>query len=290
MPRAPCHSWSLEPSRAPSTALPLLGAHGSQGRGSRTGTPTRCWIRSPRPSTAPLPPCGICSLSGGSETWESSLMAGKHKENSSTNKGEGRELRALPIKNTDHKRRRARQGGEQGSCVATLLAGTEHVPGCPPCRDCRRGDGEQRAPMSTVPSCPARTDADAGAIGQTLPHRGTVAPPALGPLLRQPELHHCPWDTPMSPQAAQVMVVPRGSTGLPLHPSPKAQPPQRLSEQLAPREHPEGPDGTEQGRAGHRPPQERGTCCAAGSSEPRHRWVRLQPAIPAHTGSRSRLP
>lgn len=161
VPRAQCHSWSLEPSRAPSTALPLLGAHGSHDRGSRMGTSTRCRIRSLRPSTAPPLPCGICSLSGGSETWESSLMAGKHKENSSANKGEGRELRVLPIKNTGHKRRWARQGGEQGSCVATLLAGTEHVPGCPPCRDRRKGDGEQRAPMSThehhpVLPCPHR--------------------------------------------------------------------------------------------------------------------------------------
>lgn len=61
------------------------------------------------------------------------LMAGKHKENSSTNKGEERELRAPPIKNTSHKR--ARQGGEQGSHTDMLLAGTERVPGCPPCRD-----------------------------------------------------------------------------------------------------------------------------------------------------------
>lgn len=88
--------------------------------------------------------------------------------------------------------------------------------------------------MSTIPSCPARTDADSGAIGQTLPHRARVASPVLGPLLSQPEPHHCPWDTPISPQAAQVMVVPRGSTGLPLHPSPRAQPPNASWSSLCP--------------------------------------------------------
>lgn len=39
------------------------------------------------------------------------------------------------------------------------------------------------------------------------------------PLLRQPEPHHHPWDTPISPLgspwAAQVMIVPCGITGLP---------------------------------------------------------------------------
>lgn len=150
VPRLRRRSRSLEPNQALGTAPPWLGARGSRGRGSRTGTPTHCRIHSPGSSQP------HCCLPGGSETRESSLMAGKHKENSSTNKGEGRELRALPIKNTGHKRRRAQQGGEQGSCTATLPAGTEHVPGCPPCRDCRRGDREHPAPVSTVLLCLCR--------------------------------------------------------------------------------------------------------------------------------------
>lgn len=88
------------PRHIPATA----GCSWFPGQGEQDGRPDAPPDLQPGAISAPLPPCGICSLSGGSETWESSLMAGKHKENS-TNKGEGRELRALPIKNTGHKRR-----------------------------------------------------------------------------------------------------------------------------------------------------------------------------------------
>lgn len=208
---APCRDWVL--------AVP--------GAGGAARTPRRSADRSLGPSQ---PHCGTCSLSGGRETWKSSLMAGKHKENS-INKGEGRELRALPIKNTSHKRRRARRGGEQGSYTAMLPACTEHVPGCPPCQDHQRGDREHRAPTSIILSCPAHTEADAGAIRQMLQHRGTVAPLMLGPLLRQPEPHQCPRDTPVSPLCSPCAAQVEGRATwqhaalwalLPLHPSPTA--------------------------------------------------------------------
>lgn len=37
---------------------------------------------------------GICSLSGGNKSQESSLMAGNYKENSPTNEGDRRDLSA----------------------------------------------------------------------------------------------------------------------------------------------------------------------------------------------------
>lgn len=238
----PCRGHSAAARACSLTGAAAAGCSWFPRQGERDRHPDTLLDPQPRAASAPLLPCRICSLSGGRETRESSLMAGKHKENYSTNEGEGRELRALPIKNTGHKRRRARQGGEQGSHMATLPAGTGHVPGCPPRRDRRRGDGEHRAPASTHqhhPALPAQRQM-LGPLGRGCSTEGWWHPQHWDPCLD----HLSPTDalrTPQCPLFASHVLLRRwlchvGAQGSPCTPAPRhGLPPTALGAACTPR-------------------------------------------------------
>lgn len=170
----------------------------------------------------------------------------------------------LPIKNIGYKRRWARRGGEQSSCMAMLPAGTQCVPGCPLCWDHWRGDRHHQTPSVTILSSPRRIRCH---------QAGVVA--GVASLLRRPERHHRPWDASMSPLgspwAAQVMVVPCRITGLPWYLM--AQLPTALGAVCTPQ--------TLRGRTTMPAPGKGGTHGTG------HHRVRLPPAAPACTGSRS---
>lgn len=146
---------------------------------------------------------GICSLSGGNKSQESSLIAGKYKENSSTNEGERRkgsecfQLKISATKGHGH-------GGEESRASSWPLC--------------------QRAPSVFLAVLSAGITG--GVAGTTEHLQSPPCPLCAEPhairkvlLLTQPEPHHHPWDPPVSPLgtpwAAEVMVVPCGITGLP---------------------------------------------------------------------------
>lgn len=100
-------------------------------------------------------------------------------------------------------------------------------------------------------------------------------------LLRQPEPHYHPWDTPISPLgspwAAQVMVVPCGITGLPCYLIPSSP---QLSEQFAPHKHPgAGPQCWPQERGAHIEPGSTGPALPRGSGM--HWELQCLPSTPA---------